>query len=227
MSKRTIGLVMSMVVAIGGVAAPAVAVDPPKIRILNALAGMRIDVCIGGVQIAQNVRYKKVVVPNGLAAGAHKIKVTKGNKPGPCTTQKLINETVVLAEGDNVTFAVYKKRGQELLRRFDNDIVLPSGDMSSIVFRNVSTAHKADFWAWSQINQAAIGPTITVRRGKTSGTFDVPATWTIVTVVPSKRWPNRSILKNLKPGHVYELYAMGDSRRSFKLKLLEQDGVVL
>jgi hypothetical protein len=230
MFRKLLLIVSGLTLALGVFTAPTAAVDPTaKVIFVNAIPGVKVDLCSGGEERVSGLKYGRAAYENPPADELlwFQIRVAK---PGKCKGKKLYGGSVTWVDGGNYTQVFWKPGAKVKVRTFENDVSLPAPDGDSMVIRHTAKAAATDFWVWqSVVGTSDTGPTVPgLKRSQQSRLFAVSSRPTIIQAYPVKRtkaWRYKSAFRNLQPGKAYQAILMGTRQKNMKLKVFGQPGV--
>lgn len=213
--RRALGIIAAGATALALLAAsPASAGGKATLSVIHGIPGAAVDVCVNGNEVRSSVTYKQTFDAR-LRPGAYKIKV-RAAEAGMCSGDVLLRARPMLRGGVAYSaVAGFAANGNPKLFLFRNDTGGTLDAKARLSVRHTAAAPKVDVYA---------DGTKLLRWFKNgeSKTFDVaPGTYRVKVNVAGTRdtaiGPKRF---ELRAGVAYEVYAVGNSARTYALVAL-------
>jgi hypothetical protein len=227
---RRLLLVAATAILVVGALAPGGAAAATRTRVfqVQGLPDVAVDVCLGRQEVISKFVYGRFMM--GLVTSdTYRLRVFVADQQ-TCRGEKLIDTQVTLRPGANTTLVYGIFGGAPGVRRFKNDITLPSPDVSTVTMRHAARAPAVDGYVKGAETSVIVAgpacPDLTV--GRSCGPIPMPVRATQFVV---KRASDGRVLaratETVEPGRAYQVYLLGTRAKNYLIAYIWQDALVL
>jgi hypothetical protein len=215
------------------VATPVSAQGPATVRVLNALPGTRLEICVSGNgEVVSGLLYGKASARLDLDAGTWTVQARVASK-GTCKGARLASRSGVVVDADsNLTFVLWKPKDKAALKVFENDVAVPDATAVTLVMRHAAKAGAFDAWVWQHVKPAAddyFVPTFDdLAKGASSTPLVLDERQVLIEAFPSVKsapWDYEYLWQYLFTKGAYQVYFIGTERSNYQIVLLGEEGV--
>jgi hypothetical protein len=231
MPRNLLLLASANLLVLGLVTAPVHAADGVTVTSVNALPGTRIDVCVGGVEVASGLAYGRSL-RHSLPLDASVIVRTAGS--GTCKGTRLADPIhVTLAAGKEQSVVYWKPRRALRLTVFEDVMDVPGAGEATLVLRHVAKTPAIDGWLWQQVvmpTADGFAPTFDdLAKGQQSATVTLAARQMLIEAFPAGSkagWSYEYLQAAASGDFAYQAYFMGNDRSNYRLVLVGRPGII-
>jgi hypothetical protein len=226
--RRLLLAVVTAILVVGALApGSAAAATRTRVFYLHGIPDVPIDVCLRGEEVASKLVYGRFLM-DLVPSDTYRLRVFAADQR-TCRGEKLIDTQVRLRPGGNTTLVFGVYGGEPGVRRFQNDISVPSLDVSTVTMRHAARAPAVDgSIKGAPTSISAAGPDC---RGLTVGQSCGPVTVTprstqfLMRRVSDDRVLAR-VTESVAPGRAYQVYLLGTRARNYLVAFIWQDAFV-
>jgi hypothetical protein len=227
---RRLLLVVATAILVVGALAPGGVAAASRTRVFHVqgIPDVAIDVCLGSKEVASKFVYGRFVM-DLVPSDTYRLRafVADGRT---CRGEKLIDTSVTFRPGANLTLVFGIYGGAPGIRRFRNDVSVPSLDVSTVTMRHAAKAPAVDGYvkgAETTVSAAAPDcPGLTV--GDSCGPFAIaPRSTRFMMKLASDSRVLAQVTESVEPARAYQVYLLGTRAKNYLVAFIWQDAFVL